>query len=245
MLFAMGGIFICYRRADEAQAGRLKDRLEEHFGKKGVYQDVEADKATQWDAWIEKKIAACRAMVVVIGKDWAGPRLHEESDVVRGEIRTALEHNKTIAPVLFDGASMPKANELPEELAGLPKWQATSIGSGTFDRDVDDLVRALDSPLARIATHLIAAAVGAVISYPAVWPVINELIDSKGPGPVGITAFIGVPIAVAYLLEKDRRKRPVVAAFWGFACAGVALVLFSILAGDSGGGPVNPNLGPP
>ena len=72
----MSGIFISYRREDSAPyAGRLCDRLGEHFGADQVFMDVDdIPPGADFSAHIGAKIGSCDALVAVIGKQWLTAR---------------------------------------------------------------------------------------------------------------------------------------------------------------------------
>ena len=118
----MSGIFISYRREDSAPyAGRLCDRLSQHFGADRVFMDVDdIPPGTDFAAHIGAKIGACDALLAVIGKQWLTARnsggqlrLGDLNDLVSREIALALQRRILVIPVLVEGASMPKADELP------------------------------------------------------------------------------------------------------------------------------------
>ncbi|MGH8719638.1 MAG: toll/interleukin-1 receptor domain-containing protein, partial [Burkholderiales bacterium] len=68
----MAGIFISYRREDAAgHAGRLFDRLSEHFGRDRVFMDVSGiEPGVDFVEAIETAVGACEVLVVIVGKDW-------------------------------------------------------------------------------------------------------------------------------------------------------------------------------
>src|SRR6188472_567622 len=117
--------FISYRRGDSAgHAGRLSDALEQRFGVDAVFQDIK-DVAPGDDFMrdLDRALTSCAAMLVVIGPTWATatengqPRLFNESDLVRTEIATALLRSDVlVVPVLVNGATMPRIEQLPEPL---------------------------------------------------------------------------------------------------------------------------------
>jgi TIR domain-containing protein len=140
-------VFISYRRADTAWvAGRLHRDLSEHFGAKCVFMDIED--ITAGDVWkhtIEHALEHCRVGVVVIGRQWldAGdaskPRLLDEHDVVRREIRALLDAGKPVIVVLA-GAAPPMAVDLPEDLWPLVERQAVAITNATWPAIVGQVI---------------------------------------------------------------------------------------------------------
>ena len=150
---ARGGIFISYRRGDAAgHAGRLYDRLREHFGAERVFIDVEAiGPGVDFLARIEDAVAACEVLLALIGRSWvtaAHPdgrrRLDDPDDVVRLEIAAALRRHVPVIPVLIAGAQMPRPEELPGALLPLARHNATRIDDDRFHHDADRLIAALD-----------------------------------------------------------------------------------------------------
>src|SRR5688500_704955 len=118
-----GKLFISYRRFDtRGVAGRLSDTLGAYFGDERVFRDIEniAGGADFGDV-IEQNLQTADAVIVLIGPDWLTlkndtglRRLDDPKDWVAAEIAAAIEMKKPIFPVLVEGASMPRAEELPE-----------------------------------------------------------------------------------------------------------------------------------
>ena len=99
---------------------------------------------------LEKAVGNCDFLVAVIGPDWlkmqdqnGGRRLDDPSDLVRIEIAAALSRGVRVIPVLMDGASMPRASELPSELLPLTRRQAISISHERFGTDCEVLVQTI------------------------------------------------------------------------------------------------------
>jgi hypothetical protein len=81
-------------------------------------------------------------MVVIIGPRWAtDKRLHEPNDLHREEIGTALRRGVQIIPVLVNGATMPRADELPEDIQPLVRRQAVEITDTRWDYDVGRVIQ--------------------------------------------------------------------------------------------------------
>ena len=145
-------IFISYRRADtEGYAGRIYDRLAEHFGDERVFMDVNDIRIGQdfVDA-IGDEIIACQVVVVLIGSQWLSlrdamgqRRLDDPHDFVRLEVGSALKRDALVVPVLLNGASMPSADELPPDLAALTRRNAYEIRHRHFENDMKTLISEL------------------------------------------------------------------------------------------------------
>jgi hypothetical protein len=143
-------VFISYRRDDTApEAGRLYDRFGLLLGKKNVFLDVGGiDAGEDFEEKIKAEIVKADAILVLIGKRWMAPaageekpRLWNERDHVRYEVRTALLGKALVLPVLVDGAPMPDGALLPEDIASITKRNAPPLRSNTFDSDADIIAR--------------------------------------------------------------------------------------------------------
>ena len=89
-------------------------------------------------------------MLAIIGPGWQGvntgansSRINNPNDWVRLEIGTALKRNIRVVPVLVDGAELPAADELPEDLQPLLRRQAYEISNKRWRYDTDELIRFL------------------------------------------------------------------------------------------------------
>jgi hypothetical protein len=146
-------IFISYRRDDSpAQAGRLYGELRDHFGKHAVYRDVDSMKpGEQFVDRIERELRSAAAVVAVIGDSWLDVRdahgtrrLEMPDDYVRRELATALQVGKPVIPLLVNGAQMPAAARLPEDLAPLASRNALELVDRYWKWGLRDLVEALE-----------------------------------------------------------------------------------------------------
>ncbi|RNC67176.1 MAG: PASTA domain-containing protein [Desulfuromonadales bacterium] len=148
----MGGVFISYRREDSAgHAGRLFDRLREHFGKDRVFMDVSGiEPGVDFVEAIDRAVGSCDVLIVVIGKKWltctdAGGRrrLDDPQDFIRLETATALRRDIRVIPVLVQNATMPTEGDLTDDLKRLARRQAIEIGDPHWDSDTDVLIGTL------------------------------------------------------------------------------------------------------
>lgn len=151
-----GRIFINYRRENNAAAaGRLFDRLTQHFDRDHLFMDVDAiEPGVDFVRTLDEQVAQCSAFIAVIGRDWADlknaagkRRLEDPHDYVRVEIEAALRREIRCVPVLVDGARMPLAEELPDSLKPLTRRNAIEVAHHRFASDVDELARVLQRAL--------------------------------------------------------------------------------------------------
>lgn len=134
-------IFVSYRRDDSAHfAGRLLDFLELRFGSGSVFFDVESIPVgiDFWDH-IKAVLSECAVMLVVMGPRWTAEiaarrgrwyQFRRPTDYVALEIAAAAELKLPIIPILFDGAQMATAHQLPGPIRFLPKLNAALISDG-------------------------------------------------------------------------------------------------------------------
>ncbi len=142
----MAGIFISYRERDsKGWALSLRDRLVEEFGEARVFLDKDTLKAGKWKDQIEQALGDCNIVLVVIGRGWLNARddegrqrLMSDEDVHRREIALALARpDVTVIPVVVDGATMPKPDELPPDIRDLIQQQSRGISDSAAHRKVD------------------------------------------------------------------------------------------------------------
>jgi hypothetical protein len=142
-------VFISYRRDESAgYAGWIADSFEEYFGEDKVFRDIDSlEPGLDFSEAIERALESSEVLLAVIGKHWltatdaAGQRrLENPHDFVRIEIATALKHNIRVIPVLVQGASMPSADEVPEDLAPLTRRNAFELHDTSWRDDFRRLI---------------------------------------------------------------------------------------------------------
>jgi hypothetical protein len=145
-------VFISYRRDDSAgHAGRLYDRLAQQFGEAQVFLDFEAiPGASDFTEEIRNALSHANFVLALIGPGWlrvtdpgGKPRLQNPNDLVRQEIRIALDSGTSVVPVLVGGAKMPRKEHLPPDISRLHTINAVTISDRRFSADADDLIRAI------------------------------------------------------------------------------------------------------
>ena len=174
---------ISYRRADAQDiAGRIGDHLRHRFGKAQVFLDTGSIPAgADFRHTIQEALRRRGVLIAVVGPDWRGARdgaadrINDGDDPVRMEIATALANGLPIIPVLVNGATMPAASELPEDLKEFSYRNALTVDRGrNFHRDADELVREIGALVprggrrGRIVAALAAAAAALVVGWIAV-----------------------------------------------------------------------------
>ena len=148
-----GGVFISYRREDSrGSAGRIYDRLVRRLGRDAIFFDVDSKIPPGMDFFeiLTERVSASHALVAIIGAGWSSSldrdsrrRIDNPNDPVRIEIETALERGIRVIPVLVDGATMPRPEDLPDSLKKLARRQGIEVSDIRFDADVKQLTRHL------------------------------------------------------------------------------------------------------
>lgn len=144
-------LFVSYRRVDApGHAGRIGGALIAHFGDGQVFKDIESLQPGQdFVEIVRAMLQRAFCMVVIIGPGWARDgRLHRADDLHREEIRTALERQIQIIPVLVHGATMPHSEELPEDIRPVARRQAVEITDTRWDYDVGRVIDRVEDVLA-------------------------------------------------------------------------------------------------
>ncbi len=148
----MAGIFISYRRSDSAGfAGRLYNDLRELFGSGYIFRDIAMlIPGESFPKAIERALSTCHVLIVVIGQQWltcvdakGHRRLDDQDDFVRMEIEGAFRRRMRVIPVLVQGASMPKPQDLPQSLVPLTQLHAVELTDFHWKSDIRRLIETL------------------------------------------------------------------------------------------------------
>ena len=149
----MARIFISYRRQDSKyQARSIHAAFAREAGAENVFMDVDSiPPGANFRKILKDWVDQCEVLLALIGPEWIDVRdsatgqrrLENASDFVRIEIGEALRRDIPVVPVLLDGAALPRADQLPEDLRELCDRQAVLVEYRTFDADVERLIRKL------------------------------------------------------------------------------------------------------
>jgi hypothetical protein len=150
-----GKVFISYRRREAAgHAGRLYDRLAEHFGDERVFMDLRMEPGVDFVETIDAAVTSCDALLSLIGAQWLDMRgsdgrrrLDDPDDFARMEVEAALARDVRVIPVLVQDARMPEPEQLPPSLAPLARRHAIELSDERWDYDVGRLIEVLDRTL--------------------------------------------------------------------------------------------------
>lgn len=148
-------IFVSYRRDETAAyAGWLADMLGDHFGAQNVFRDIGSiEPGMDFVEALEHAVERCAVMLVVMGRNWATALKEYEQrgqeDYTRLEVSTALKRNIRVIPVLVQGALMPRAEELHDDMAAIRRRQAVELHDTNWESDVAYLIAQLEKIVGR------------------------------------------------------------------------------------------------
>lgn len=224
----MPGVFISYRREDSSgYAGRLFDILSGHFGRSNTFMDLDGlQGGDDFTAVIEEKIRVSDVLVAVIGSHWltvadknGTRRLDSPGDFVRLEISKALQRGIRVIPVLVGGATLPREEDLPEELRALCERQAVEVRDAHFHSDAEQLIEVLHKALhgARFRTpNLSGKQLTVLLSGLGVAVVIAGVLLVRHPHPDtrAVAASAAAKQSAAQGVEASVAKPAEVAGEW-------------------------------
>jgi hypothetical protein len=156
----MTQVFISYRRQETSHlAGRIYDRLAERFGEDRVFMDVDSiEPGLDFSDAIQQAVGSSDVLLALIGRNWltatdeAGRcRLDDPDDIVRLEVEAALERGIRVIPVLAEGATMPRRQDLPDSLAALVRRNAVRLSHESFRYEAARLIDTLAKVLNQTA----------------------------------------------------------------------------------------------
>lgn len=133
------------------EALHLFDNLSTHFGKDQIFMDIEQiEPGADFIQVIKEAVGACDVLIALIGRHWltvtdgTARRLDNLNDFVRLEIAAALDRNVRVIPVLVQGATMPRQQDLPDEIKALSQRHAFELSHQRWKHDVSQLIGALE-----------------------------------------------------------------------------------------------------
>jgi hypothetical protein len=208
-------IFISYRRSDsKSDARSICQRLEKTFGKGRVFIDVDSiNPGADFQSVLRSYLERCNIMVAVIGPRWlqspqaSGPTSNGTNhDYVYMEVASALERNLPIFPVLIDGATMPAAKDLPDNLKPLAYRQAFIVRHESFPRDMRGLEQELRRAVSTRVTGKVAAICGLSLMLAISLGAIAYFVWSSPPAPLASSTIYSMVGNFACFAEADYPK---------------------------------------
>lgn len=131
----MPRMFVISRYDDTADLrDRMVEQLRERYGAGSVVSGVSGSSLPDYLRRVEEQMRRCHVVLVVMGPSWTQVRdahgyrlLDNPYDPVRVELRTALAQQRLIMPLLLHGAQMPRAEDLPPDIAPLAWRQGFQV----------------------------------------------------------------------------------------------------------------------
>ncbi len=148
----MGTIFINYRREETSgEARALFKDLVARLGETAVFMDVDnIELGRDFRKEIRERLASCDLLLALIGRNWVNAqnpsgrrRLEDPGDFVRLEIEAALKRNIPVTPVLVQGAKMPTAEELPEDIRDFAYRHGFELRHDRWESDLQEMLKRL------------------------------------------------------------------------------------------------------
>ena len=187
-------LFVSYRRQDtEGYVGTLAVALQQSGLTPPVELFVDADRiptGTDFVVQMLKAVTSCDAVLACIGPQWQGPvttsskpRIFNEDDPVRVELRTALSTGIPLFVALLNGATLPPRKDLPDDLRAVASAPATAVPDRQFERDMMALVSRIRAQVRPPDRAPAAQAKIGMAAVPGVyWSSVELLIDGKSAG---------------------------------------------------------------
>lgn len=258
----MSAVFISYRRSGSKHAAyRLKDKLKQEFGADKVFIDLEdIDAGLPFADVIRDTISRCSVILIVIGPRWlemqnmqGSRRLDDVDDWVRQEIEAAMASEARVIPVLVDGASELKADEVPESLRAFAGLQAMRLSEEEtyWNFDINRLIEKIlaadpelkeeevRKPLARFSGKVIAALAVAALLFVMIG-MEGETLDQDSVTALIVLSVVALALGIwGYMDVQAERARGRTAAIGSIVLASVvALAAIGSLPEPHAVGPV-------
>lgn len=240
----MSAVFISYRRSGSKHAAyRLKDKLKQEFGADKVFIDLEdIDAGLPFADVIRDTISRCSVILIVIGPRWlemqdmqGSRRLDDVDDWVRQEIEAAMASEARVIPVLVDGASELKVDEVPESLREFAGLQAMRLSEEEtyWNFDINRLIEKIlaadpglkeeevGKPLARFSGKVIAALAIAALLFVMIG-MEGETLDQDSVTALIVLSVVALALGIwGFMDVQAERARGRTAAIGSIVLASV------------------------
>ena len=149
-------LFISYRRTNLLVIDHLYDKCESEFGAANIFLDrADIKPGERFPDRIKSAVLDASIVLVIIGKDWISVqdertyrrRIEMPDDWVRQELEIALGSEKTVIPVLIEGAAVVTTEQLPESLQTLATRNAIVLSREHFREDANRLIAHIKAKL--------------------------------------------------------------------------------------------------
>jgi len=134
-------VFISYRRESSADTARLIREALRERGLRG-FLDVDDMGAVHFDERLLEVIERTPNFIVILSPGCLD-RCRDKEDWLRVEIAHAISTGRNIVPLLKEGFKFPLREDLPPDIADLPRHSGVSYSNEYFWPTIDKLVRFL------------------------------------------------------------------------------------------------------
>ena len=151
-----------------------------------------------WPPRIQRALAESKVVLVLIGPQWlendqvtGAPRVFNEDDWVRLEIRTALNaqaRGVSVIPILVRGANMPRDNLLPPDIRGLASLDPLRIRdqrTSYTSEDIQELISKIDELLPGLTRRVLLQRVAIIAG--------TTVVAASGVGAITIAVKQSLP----------------------------------------------------
>ena len=144
----MSQIYISYRVEDANAVEQIVRRCLQTYGLYSVVMNPEdsCPSMTRLSNHIDNLMAACKTILLVAGRGWAGIdefgrfKLSSADIPVGEEVRVALRSKKQIILVLVNGAHLPSPDAIPDDLHDIFTLPVARLRPNTFNQDLNQLI---------------------------------------------------------------------------------------------------------
>ncbi len=200
---------------------------------------------------INQQVAECDVMLVMVGRGWLSAasdegerRLDNPEDFIRLEIKSAIQLDKLVIPVLINKTDMPRASELPTTLKPFARFQAVRAQVGAI-RKLPAAARrlrrrALTSSLRPRRgcrgpiVYRILIALGAVVAAACTIAIIGKMSPMNpaynlspvtGPTFVGAASVLGLALLLHFSPWRHHEGKPASPEQFKLQAAGALVIL--------------------
>ncbi|MBA3825705.1 MAG: TIR domain-containing protein [Ktedonobacterales bacterium] len=142
--------FISYRHEEAAEVTQtIAEQFVAAFGAHNIARHIDpAPLGTDVRVFVRQQVRQTTALLLLIGPAWLSsaaeqtpPRIFDTDDEVHVAIEAALRYHKPIIPVLIEGAVLPDAAALPDNIRDIVHYQGTQLRPNPYL--YDDIARLL------------------------------------------------------------------------------------------------------
>jgi CheY-like chemotaxis protein len=136
-------VFVSYQRADTLFAAHMVYFALERDGHDVFVDTGGIGRGELFRTVIDTNVAQANVVLALIGPAFDLARLREPGSVVAYEWQRARFHGSPVVPLLVDGGTIPRPDDLPSDLRWISRRNALELRRGSLVDDVATLSRAI------------------------------------------------------------------------------------------------------